>query len=68
MESGLVGRNNRPEDQKKLHQCNCLNGVRPSWPEQYVRRPEPQTESLHVSMESGLVGRNNEWRLYRGAY
>ena len=84
MESGLVGRNNPCPECREHSQAHCLNGVRPSWPEQWcsastnttpmprlngVRPSWPEQYGVHwvacrasgVSMESGLVGRNNKW-------
>ena len=60
MESGLVGRNNTAmtELRPPRHPAG-LNGVRPSWPEQYREFPLMPATHTVVSMESGLVGRNN---------
>ena len=41
------------------HANHGLNGVRPSWPEQSVARVAESCQGKEVSMESGLVGRNN---------
>ena len=38
---------------------DCLNGVRPRWPEQSTPIPKTSPHPM-VSMESGLDGRNNE--------
>ena len=59
MESGLDGRNNRPLAENVACATIGLNGVRPRWPEQSGLRVEGLYESLVVSMESGLDGRNN---------
>ena len=59
MKSGLDGRNNERRVTASWRQKQCLNEVRPRWPEQ-----SPTCEILDrlndwVSMKSGLDGRNN---------
>ena len=60
MESGLDGRNNTTSTQNGSAKRNCLNGVRPRWPEQSLAA-RLQDAFRVVSMESGLDGRNNIW-------
>ena len=58
MESGLDGRNNNNSHQRTARHEQCLNGVRPRWPEQWSGMGQ-KAKARNVSMESGLDGRNN---------
>ena len=59
MESGLDGRNNTQRLPLCSPEDDCLNGVRPRWPEQFHTKLTEIFTLINVSMESGLDGRNN---------
>ena len=60
MESGLEDRNNNLISLFPFVENDCLNGVRPRRPEQFIYFVWREIPKIFVSMESGLEDRNND--------
>ena len=68
MKSGLEGRNNVLEGNRRVSALKGLNEVRPRRPEQSQNNPHNTPTIPEVSMKSGLEGRNNEYLEKQGIW